>query len=84
MRCPKCRSEVGSQKLCPYCGSPMILPSTKPAPSPETTAQNRLQKTLRNMDYRIAEVEGKVKISLVLQWGNLILLILILTAVLTK
>lgn len=84
MRCPKCKSEVGSQKNCPYCGSPMYIPNTKPTQNAEATVWNRILKMFRSMDSRVAETEKKLQIMIVLESGILILLLLILAAILIK
>lgn len=84
MRCPKCKCEVGSQKLCPYCGSPMIVPESKNSQSPETLALNRLVKAARILEGCIQRMENKLQIMLVLQGGIFALLVLIFAAILAK
>ena len=81
MRCPKCRSEVGSQKACPYCGTPLAAPEPSRSFASElANALNRNNRTVKSLENRIRTLEDKVNILLVLHGGTLAVLVLILIA----
>lgn len=83
MKCPKCRSEVGTQSVCPYCGATVYVGNatwdmnafqnraTVPVPgSPKPPLENR------GMDRRLRNLETKVNLLLVLQTGSFVLAVL--------
>lgn len=84
MRCPRCRSEVGSQKLCPYCGSSMYMPDAKTNADLDYAGHNRVVKHIKNLEYYSYWIGKKLTILIVLQGGILAVLILILIAILFR
>lgn len=84
MRCPTCRSEVGSQKLCPYCGSSMYVPGAKTNPGMDYEGTNRVVRHIKNVEFFTHSLGKKMNVLIVLQSGTLAVLILILIAILTK
>lgn len=84
MRCPRCRSEVGDQKLCPYCGSSMYVPGAKTNPDMDYEGMNRVVRHIKNVEYFAHSIGKKLNVLIVLQSGILAVLILIMIAVLTK
>lgn len=84
MRCPRCRSEVGSQKLCPYCGSSMYLPDAKTNSDLDYASSNRVVRHIKNLEYYSHSIEKKLKILIVLQGGILAVLFLIMIAILFR
>jgi len=79
MRCPKCRCEVGSQKMCPYCGAPMETPELRLS-SQGTNMLNKMYRSVRNLENISREQDRKLNILLVLSCGNLVLTVLALIA----
>lgn len=85
MKCPKCRCEVGSQAVCPYCGATVYVGS---ATWDMNTLQNRATIPVssgsriplenRGADRRLKNLETKVNLLLVLQTGSFVLAVLTL------
>lgn len=89
MRCPKCRSEVGNQPVCPYCGGTIYISDTtwqmdalRQSITPVNGAYNPMGN--RAMESRIRNLEMKVNLVLILLGGNFMLAILVLIALLLK
>lgn len=81
MLCPKCKCEVGSQKACPYCGTPLPAPEpTKGIHNDIVNAINRNSKVIKNLDVRLRNLEDKLNVMLVMHAGTMVILILILIA----
>lgn len=87
MRCPKCRSEIGNQSVCPYCGTTVYIQgSTWSTDTYNQHAPTRARDgAIRNwgpdpgeMGRRLRNLESKVNVILILQCGCFVLLILIL------
>lgn len=81
MRCPKCRCEVGSQKMCPYCGAQMETPEQRLF-ARGADSVNRLYRYVRSLDGTVKDQGRKLDILLVLGCGNLLMTLLILIALL--
>lgn len=88
MKCPKCRSEVGNQPVCPYCGGTIYISDT-------TWQMDALRQTApvhgvynpmgsRALESRIRNLEMKVNLALILLGGNFMLAMLVLIALLLK
>lgn len=84
MRCPRCKSEVGNQKLCPYCGSSMYLPGVKTNTDMDYEGTNRVVKHIKNLEYLSRLANRKLNVLIVLSAGILAVLVLILIAILFK
>ena len=79
MRCPKCRCEVGSQKMCPYCGTPMETPEQRIYVQ-GAESLNKMNRSIRGLDSAVKEESRKLNILLVVSCGNLVLTLLVLIA----
>lgn len=79
MRCPRCRCEVGSQKMCPYCGAPMQV-SEQLLSAQGATTLNKIYRYIRSMDSIAREQSRKLNILLVLACGNMAMMLLVLIA----
>jgi len=94
MRCPKCRSEVGNQPVCPYCGGTVYIQGSSVGKnedyfrtntaSPDQRAQGRRGNELRDIDRRLRNLETKVNLTLVLQTGTFALVVLTLVILALK
>lgn len=94
MKCPKCRSEVGSQPVCPYCGGTIYLQAnTTWTPGPydrqmsqptEQRPQNRSGQNRREFERRLRELDTKLSLILVLQCGSFALVVLALVILALK
>lgn len=84
MRCPKCKSEIGYQRICPYCAADVNLPLLEKQPKLDSVSQGRTNRFLRNMEARLRNLEERMKLLFILQVGTFILTILILLAVVLK
>lgn len=82
MQCPKCRCEVGKQRVCPYCGT--TLEESRSRPESEQTTLARIGKLLRGVDSRVHSIEDNIKILLAMQTGTFIVVLLLLIAVCVK
>jgi len=83
MRCPKCKCEVGSQKMCPYCGTPMEILERRSS-TQDTAFLNKVYRYMRSQDNVIREQGRKLNILLVLACGNLVMTLLVLIALLVQ
>lgn len=83
MKCPKCRCEVGTQSVCPYCGATVYVSNatwdvhayqnraTVPIPG---AAKSSLE--TRSTERKLRNLETKVNLLLVLQTGTFVLAVL--------
>jgi hypothetical protein len=79
MKCPNCRCEVGTQQVCPYCGTTVYLQEAYRAPqSAEIRTNRRKGPELRDLDKRLRMMETKVNLCLTLQSGTFAIVILML------
>lgn len=83
MRCPKCKCEVGSQKMCPYCGASMETPEQRLL-TRITDPMGKIYRYLRSLDTSFKDQSKKLNILLVLVCGNIVLTLLLLIAVFVK
>lgn len=79
MRCPKCRCEVGSQKMCPYCGAQMETPEQRLF-ARGADSLGKIYRYVRSLDSTVKEQSRKLDILLVLVCGNLVMTLLVLIA----
>lgn len=83
MKCPVCRSEVGNQQVCPYCGGTVFLQEPSWNPAGMVTGplfrgpQEPLPPEILN---RISAIETKLNLLLVLQGATFLLLAVALIA----
>ena len=80
MICPNCRSEIGSQSPCPYCGTAigLFIPHTRTIPIIQKTelgegGSMRDGNAAEQVNHRLAVVELLIKLILILICGDLIL-----------
>lgn len=83
MKCPKCRCEVGTQSVCPYCGATVYVGN---ATWDMNTFQNRATMPVpgvgmpapdnRASERRLRNLETKVNLLLVFQIGSFVLAVL--------
>lgn len=85
MKCPKCRSEVGSQSACPYCGATVYVSGAwdvndraRRTTVPVSALGGRLPMDSHVFDKRLRNLENRVNLLLVLQSGSFLLLMLVL------
>ena len=87
MKCPKCRSEVGNQSVCPYCGSTVYINGNSWGNSEyahSAYVQNNKLRNKANMnagtefEYRLRNLETRVNMMLAVQIGIFVIDILIL------
>lgn len=96
MRCPNCKSEIGSQASCPYCGVVITrsrtyydYPSstvTTPRPS-RTTMQQDVQSQnniARRLEKRMNQLELRQTMTMILCGGILALQLLLLIVLIIK
>lgn len=84
MKCPKCRSEVANQQVCPYCGATVYVTNTTwpvdrrnyTAPVPQFG--NRQAQEHRGVERKLRLLETKANLILVLQGGCFLLILLAL------
>ena len=94
MKCPKCRSEVGNQPVCPYCGGTIYIQaattggyddySRRVPGQADPRPQSRSRSELRELERRMRSLETKVSLTLVLQCGSFALMILTLVILALK
>lgn len=84
MQCPKCRCEVGKQRVCPYCGTTLEARESRGRAESEQMTLARIGRVLRGVDSRVHGIEDKVKILLALQTGTFVVVLLVLIAVCVK
>ena len=97
MRCPNCRSEIGSQAVCPYCGV-VISRSTTYYDYPSSTiatprsnrtmmqqdVQSQTNITARRLEKRFNDLELKQTLTMILCGGVLALQLLLLFVLILK
>lgn len=92
MKCPKCRSEIGNQPVCPYCGGTVYVQAA-PTWTPEeyanrTVVPGRQHRSggmdLRELDRRLHNLETRVNLALILLCGSFALLVLALVVLALK
>lgn len=92
MKCPKCRSEVINQPVCPYCGATVYVGDTTRS-VPEYTRRaggasqpvgNRQMRDIREMERKFRNLETKVNLILVLEGGSFLLVVLALIVLALK
>lgn len=91
MKCPRCRCEVGSRSVCPYCGSTVYVGDTTWGVqdySRRTTTtvppHGRPSPETRNLERKMRNLETKVNLILVLQGGIFALTMLALIMLVLK
>ena len=93
MKCPKCRSEVGGQSVCPYCGATVYIQSSNWSTDPysrRTLIPGEIQSAARSgydsqeLERRVRNLETKMNLALILQCGSFTLLILTLVVLALK
>ncbi len=84
MRCPKCKSEIGYQRICPYCATDVKLPIPDKQTKSDGVPQGRTYRFLRNMETRLKKLDDKMNLLLVLQVGTFLLAILTMLATVLK
>lgn len=84
MQCPKCRCEVGKQRVCPYCGTVLETSENRGRVESEQMYLTRISKALRGVDSHVHGMEDKLNILLALQTGTFIVILLLLIAVCVK
>lgn len=83
MRCPRCKSEIGNQAVCPYCGSTIYIHGNVPIDTKYRAVMDKRYVDHRNgeqghLEARLGNFETKVNLLLVLSCGNFILAALLL------
>lgn len=86
MKCPKCRSEVGNQQVCPYCGSTVYINGNSWTNANHSNGmpgqQNRLHRadsnSGRDCEQRLRILEKRINMMLVVQLGLFVITVLIL------
>ena len=92
MICPNCRSEVGNQPICPYCGKSLPLqrgasmgsftvqvpPVARSAESYSAGGKQSVASALRRMNRQLAAVDLRSKLCLVLTVGIFVMQLIIL------
>lgn len=87
MKCPKCRSEVGKQSVCPYCGGTVFVQgstwsaedfSRSTLPVGQIRNQDKSGLNQRELDKKLRGLETKVSLLLILQCGEFALIFLML------
>ena len=87
MRCPKCRSEVGNQSVCPYCGSTVYINGNSRGNTEYSHRASVQINKLHNkanmnagtdIEYRLRTLEKRVNMMLAIQCGIFVINILIL------
>lgn len=84
MKCPKCRSEVANQAVCPYCGATVYVSSTtwSPAGGGRLTVpipqSGRPTRDPHGLERRLERLETKLNLLLVFQLGTFMLALLAL------
>ena len=91
MICPNCRSEIGSQPYCPYCGTQFSARYRERDRMSQTTYPVREQSgsgisnsTLRQISKRLAAMEMQNRLLLVLLCGSFFLQLLLFVLILVK
>lgn len=94
MKCPKCRSEVGNQPVCPYCGGTVYIQGVTwtadeygrrtTMPVSEMRGSSRGGYDPREMDRRLRGLELKANLTLILQCGIFALVVLALVVLALK
>lgn len=94
MKCPTCKSEVGNQSVCPYCGGTIYLRGNSwnteeynrriSAKVDEEVFQSRRGADTRVVERMIRGLERKINLMLVLQCGMFALLVLVLLTIALK
>ena len=86
MQCPKCRSEVGNQKICPYCGATVYIQESFPTESYPSLRKNGNPGTNMQTDalQRIERLETKLNLILVLSVAAFLLSVLSLVVLAIK
>ena len=85
MKCAKCRSEVGNQSVCPYCGATVYVNGAWDSSNysrrntvPVSALGGRLPMDSHVFDKRLRNLENRVNLMLVLQGGSFALLMMVL------
>lgn len=91
MRCPRCRSEVGNQPVCPYCGGTVYMQNVTYSSNdvtrrsaPSTQGVGISSGNSKKIDRRLRHLETKLDLLLILAGGNLIFCLLLLIAIILK
>ncbi|MBE6984356.1 MAG: hypothetical protein E7434_01855 [Ruminococcaceae bacterium] len=97
MRCPNCKSEIGAQASCPYCGVVITRSrtyydypnSTVATPRPNRTVmqqdvQSQTNITARRLEKRFNDFELKQTMTMILCGGILALQLLLLIVLIIK
>ena len=94
MKCPKCRSEVGNQPVCPYCGGTIYISpaatwtndgqARRSFSTNEGRPEGRRIHESREIERRLRVLETKVDLILVIQVGSFALLVLTLIVLAIK
>lgn len=95
MICPNCRSEIGRQPTCPYCGMVMsgqydyggseyVVTQSVVTPSVGTPQRSNSQQTMRKINRLLDVLDLRSRLSLVLIFGIFALQLLMFILVLVK
>lgn len=59
MRCPKCRCEIGTLEVCPYCGSRVYNPTrTVPVREPQQMSVYRTDRSSQHTNRHISNIDA--------------------------
>lgn len=85
MKCPRCKSEITNNAICPYCGYDVRSATVDWSYSQwvNTSTQDPGRAARKNSEYsnlyrRIVSLETKLNLSIILLAGNFVLLLLVL------
>lgn len=94
MKCPNCRSEVSNQDVCPYCGATVYIKDVtsrhqdysvrRIANSSGIWNVNVIATELRNINYKLHNLETKINIAMIFLCGIFVLLLLLIVMLTLK
>lgn len=97
MRCPNCKSEIGSQSSCPYCGvvvqrshtyfdypNATVSTSRQSRTMMQQEAQSQANVTTRRLEKRFNQFEMKQTLTMILCGGILVLQLLLLVVMMIE
>lgn len=88
MMCPKCRHDVGSQSVCPYCGATVYLQNSGYRSDNQVHIPHRIGHQTSDSDSEeikivkniVWKLDTKVNLLLIVSGANMLLLVLLLIA----